>query len=146
LGGSVRRRRSTSSHRAQVRARRGRADLCLLAKVVGRDKLDGAVERCIAELLLGDPDAITATRRMVRRLSSTGLAERVRARDAGEAVLDAHPNYSRRGLATGASRCGNKNRCRSTLSNDSTSVSQVLARAQNAAAVSLRGSVILHRR
>jgi methylglutaconyl-CoA hydratase len=62
----------------------------LLAKVVRRDELDAAIERCIAELLLGDPDAVTATRRMVRRLSGTGLAERVRAAcDAGEAVLEA---------------------------------------------------------
>jgi riboflavin kinase / FMN adenylyltransferase len=77
----------------------------LLAEVVGRDELDAAVEHCIAELLLGDPDAVTATRRMVRRLSGTGLAERVRAaRDAGEAVLDAHPNYSRRGVASGGAR------------------------------------------
>jgi riboflavin kinase/FMN adenylyltransferase len=77
----------------------------LLAKIVGRDELDAAVEHCIAELLLGDPDAVTATRRMVQRLSGTGLAERVRAaRDAGEAVLDAHPNYSRRGLASGGVR------------------------------------------
>jgi hypothetical protein len=69
-------------------------------------------------LLLGDPNAVTAIRRMVRRLSGTGLAERVRAaRDAGESVLDAHPNYSRPGLATGGVRdVGNKNRCRSTLS------------------------------
>jgi methylglutaconyl-CoA hydratase len=50
----------------------------LLAKVVGRDELDAAVEHCIAELLLGDPDAIAATRRMIRRLSGTSLAERVR--------------------------------------------------------------------
>jgi methylglutaconyl-CoA hydratase len=90
----------------------------LVGRVVGRDELDGAVQHCISELLLGDSDAITATRRMVRRLSGIGLAERVRAaRDAGEAVLDAHPNYSRRGLATGGVRdVGNKNRCRSTLS------------------------------
>jgi riboflavin kinase/FMN adenylyltransferase len=74
----------------------------LLAKVVGRDELDAAVDQCIAELLLGDPDAVTATRRMVRRLSGTGLAERVRAaRDAVEVVLDAHPNYSRRGVVSG---------------------------------------------
>jgi len=51
----------------------------LLAKVVGRDKLDAAVEQCITQLLLGDPDAVTATRRIVRRLSGAGLAERVRA-------------------------------------------------------------------
>ncbi|HEY4024505.1 MAG TPA: enoyl-CoA hydratase-related protein [Pseudonocardiaceae bacterium] len=77
----------------------------LLAKVVGRDELDAAVEHCIAELLLGHPDAVTATRRMVRRLSGTGLAERVRAaRDAGEAVLDAHSNYSRRRPASGGAR------------------------------------------
>jgi methylglutaconyl-CoA hydratase len=68
----------------------------LLGRVVGRDELDGAVQHCISELLLGDSDAVTATRRMVRRLSGTGLAERMRAaRDAGEPVLDAHPNYNR---------------------------------------------------
>jgi methylglutaconyl-CoA hydratase len=62
----------------------------LLAKVVRRDELDAAVECCITELLLGHPDAVTATRRMVRRLSGTGLAERVRAAcDAGESVLEA---------------------------------------------------------
>jgi riboflavin kinase/FMN adenylyltransferase len=77
----------------------------LLAKVVGRDELDAAVEHCIAELLLGDPDAIAATRRMIRRLSGTGLAERVRAaRDVGEVVLDAHPSYSRRGVVSGGVR------------------------------------------
>jgi methylglutaconyl-CoA hydratase len=77
----------------------------LLAKAVGRDELDAAVEHCIAELLLGDPDAIAATRRMIRRLSGTGLAERVRAaRDVGEVVLDAHRNYSRRGVVSGGVR------------------------------------------
>src|SRR5258705_643846 len=39
----------------------------LVGRVVGRDELDGAVEHCIAELLLGDPDPVTASRRMVRR-------------------------------------------------------------------------------
>jgi methylglutaconyl-CoA hydratase len=52
----------------------------LLAKVVDRNELDTAVEQCIVELLLGDPDALTATRRMVRRLSGTGLAGRLPAR------------------------------------------------------------------
>jgi methylglutaconyl-CoA hydratase len=70
----------------------------LLAKVVGRDELDGTVEQCIAELLLGDTDAVTTTRRMVRRLSGTSLAERVRAaRDVSEAASRRPPERQQAG-------------------------------------------------
>lgn len=67
----------------------------LLAKVVGRDQLDAAVEDCIAELLLGDPDAITTTRRMVRRLAGTELAERVRIADSLVAQMNEDAGQSR---------------------------------------------------
>jgi methylglutaconyl-CoA hydratase len=62
----------------------------LLTKVVGRAELDVTIEECIDELLLGDPFALAATRRMVRRLSGAGLAQRVHAaRDAAEEARDA---------------------------------------------------------
>jgi methylglutaconyl-CoA hydratase len=62
----------------------------LLSEVVARDDLDANVERCIADLLLGDADALAATRRLVRQLSGPSLAERVRTlRAAGGSGADA---------------------------------------------------------
>jgi len=62
----------------------------LLSEVVARDDLDANVERCIADLLLGDADALAATRRLVRQLSGPTLAERVRTlRAAGGSGADA---------------------------------------------------------
>jgi riboflavin kinase / FMN adenylyltransferase len=72
----------------------------LLTAVVGRDDLDATLERYVAELLLGEPGAVAATRKLVRRLSVSSLAERMRvATAAGDAVMSRDPNYSPRGLA-----------------------------------------------
>ena len=54
----------------------------LLTAVVARDDLDATLERYVAELLLGHPSAVTATRRLVRSLSrhpvwTTGCAAQV---------------------------------------------------------------------
>jgi riboflavin kinase/FMN adenylyltransferase len=49
----------------------------LLTAVVARDDLDAAVERYLAELLLGRPGALTATRRLVRSLSPSSLQDRM---------------------------------------------------------------------
>jgi methylglutaconyl-CoA hydratase len=52
--------------------------LHLVAAVVDRDELDATVEARIADLLLGDYDALAATRRLVRQLSGSGIAERLK--------------------------------------------------------------------
>jgi methylglutaconyl-CoA hydratase len=49
--------------------------LHLVTAVVGRDELDAAVEARIAGLLLGDYDALAATRRLVRQLSGPPIAQ-----------------------------------------------------------------------
>jgi methylglutaconyl-CoA hydratase len=53
------------------------ARMQLLSEVVARHDLDSAVERCVADLLLGDADAVAATRRLVRQLSGPTLGERI---------------------------------------------------------------------
>lgn len=58
----------------------------LLAAVVPDDELDAAVEARIAELLLGDYDAVAATRRLVRHLCGPPLSEQLRAASALSAV------------------------------------------------------------
>jgi methylglutaconyl-CoA hydratase len=54
----------------------------LLAAVVPDDELDAAVEARVAELLLGDYDAVAATRRLVRQLCGRPLSEQLRAASA----------------------------------------------------------------
>ncbi|HYZ69932.1 MAG TPA: bifunctional riboflavin kinase/FAD synthetase [Mycobacterium sp.] len=77
----------------------------LLGSVVGRDDLDDTVERYVAELLLGDPGAVGATRRLVRLLSGSALAERLRvAAAAGDAAMSKQDGYSPRELARGGVR------------------------------------------
>jgi methylglutaconyl-CoA hydratase len=46
----------------------------LFTTVVDRDGLDAAIEAVIADLLAGDPVALAATRRLVRRLTPPSLA------------------------------------------------------------------------
>lgn len=76
------------------------ARMHLLSEVVTNDDLDVTVERCVADLLLGDADAVAATRRLVRQLSGPTLAERVQTlRAAGDSVMREQPSYTRRGLA-----------------------------------------------
>jgi riboflavin kinase/FMN adenylyltransferase len=52
--------------------------LHLVASVVARDELDAAVDVLITGLLQGDYSALGATRRLVRRLTGPGMAERLR--------------------------------------------------------------------
>jgi methylglutaconyl-CoA hydratase len=54
------------------------SQLRLIASVVARDELDAAVEAVLTDLLLGDRAALRATRRLVRRLTPPGMAERLR--------------------------------------------------------------------
>lgn len=49
----------------------------LFSAMAARSELDTAIEATIADLLLGDYDAIAATRRLVRRISGRGMAERL---------------------------------------------------------------------
>lgn len=51
----------------------------LVARVVERDQLDATVESILAELLLGDPAAMTTTRRVVRGMTQPDLPELLRA-------------------------------------------------------------------
>jgi methylglutaconyl-CoA hydratase len=51
--------------------------LHLVTAVVERDELDAAIEARIADLLLGDYDALAATRLLVRQLSGQAIAERL---------------------------------------------------------------------
>jgi methylglutaconyl-CoA hydratase len=68
--------------------------LHLFSAVVERDELDAAVERRIADLLLGNHDAIAATRRLVRQLSGPGMAERLEiVRSAAEAEERRYDGY-----------------------------------------------------
>lgn len=48
----------------------------LLTAVVARGDLDSTLERYVAELLLGHPGAVNATRRLVRGLSGSSLDDR----------------------------------------------------------------------
>ena len=54
------------------------ARLHLVAAVVPRADLDPAVDAVVADLLQGDRAALAATRRLVRRLSGSTMAERLR--------------------------------------------------------------------
>jgi riboflavin kinase/FMN adenylyltransferase len=77
----------------------------LLTAVVGRDDLDATLERYVAELLLGDPRAVAATRKLVRGLLGSSLSERMRiASAAGDAVSSTNTNHNRRGLASAGVR------------------------------------------
>ncbi|MFZ3295852.1 MAG: bifunctional riboflavin kinase/FAD synthetase [Mycobacterium sp.] len=72
----------------------------LLSAVVERAVLDDTVEARISELLLGDYDALAATRRLARQLSGPSMAQRLEAvRAAAEAETTGRDGYQRRGLA-----------------------------------------------
>jgi methylglutaconyl-CoA hydratase len=58
----------------------------LVARVVEREQLGAALEGLVSDLLLGDDSAIATTRRIVRRLTSPTMAERLRAVGAGRAL------------------------------------------------------------
>ena len=77
----------------------------LLSAVVERAVLDDTVEARISELLLGDYDALAATRRLARQLSGPSMAQRLEAvRAAAEAETTGRDGYQRRGLARGPVR------------------------------------------
>jgi len=77
----------------------------LLSAVVERSVLDETVERRVAELLLGDYDALAATRRLARQLSGPPMAQRLQAvRAATEAETTGQEGYRRRGVAVGPVR------------------------------------------
>jgi len=82
------------------------ADLMhLLSAVVERPMLDETVEARVAELLLGDYDALSVTRRLTRALSGPSMAQRLQAvRAAAEAETPGRDGYQRRGLARGPVR------------------------------------------
>jgi riboflavin kinase / FMN adenylyltransferase len=77
----------------------------LLSAVVERSVLDETVEARIAELLLGDYDALAATRRLARQLSGSSMAQRLQAvRAATAAETTGRDGYQRRGVARGPVR------------------------------------------
>jgi riboflavin kinase/FMN adenylyltransferase len=77
----------------------------LLSAVVETSVLDETVEARVAELLLGDYDALAATRRLARQLSGPPMAQRLQAvRAAAEAETTGRDGYQRRGLAVGPVR------------------------------------------
>jgi enoyl-CoA hydratase/carnithine racemase len=77
----------------------------LLSAVVERSLLDETVEARVAELLLGDYDALAATRRLARQLSGPPMAQRLQAvRAATEAETTGQDGYRRRGVAAGPVR------------------------------------------
>jgi enoyl-CoA hydratase/carnithine racemase len=71
--------------------RLGAAEACglhLIAAVVPRDDLDAGVGAVIADLLQGDRAALGATRRLVRRLTGAGMADRLRIARAAESATE----------------------------------------------------------
>jgi riboflavin kinase / FMN adenylyltransferase len=80
----------------------------LLSGVVERSVLDETVEARVAELLLGDYDALAATRRLARQLSGSSMAQRLQAVraavDAEAAETTGRDGYQRRGVAQGPVR------------------------------------------
>ena len=77
----------------------------LLSAVVESSVLDETVEARVAELLLGDYDALAATRRLARQLSGPPMAQRLQAvRAATEAETTGQDGYRRRAVAVGPVR------------------------------------------
>ncbi len=77
----------------------------LLNDVVDRDGLDAAVEARVADLLLGDADAVALTRRLVHQLTGPSITERLAtARAAGQEQYERSGGYVSRRLASGGVR------------------------------------------
>jgi riboflavin kinase/FMN adenylyltransferase len=77
----------------------------LMTEIVDREALDTAVEAKLSDLLLGDADAIAATRQLVRQLTRPDMAERLETvRAAAEAQLQRSDGYVSRGVAPGGVR------------------------------------------
>jgi enoyl-CoA hydratase len=68
--------------------------LHLFTSIVPREELDAAVEARITDLLCGDYNALAVTRRLVRRLSLPGLAERLKIARAEQARATDGPRGS----------------------------------------------------
>ncbi|QRP42841.1 bifunctional riboflavin kinase/FAD synthetase [Amycolatopsis sp. FDAARGOS 1241] len=78
------------------------ARMHLVTGVVDRAALDAAVEGKVADVLLGDADAIAATRRLVHELSGPPLPELLAiARRAAESESQRYDGFVSRGLARG---------------------------------------------
>jgi riboflavin kinase/FMN adenylyltransferase len=81
------------------------ARLNLVTEIVERDALEAAVEAKVVDLLLGDADAVAATRRLVRNLYGATLPERLRiVHEAAEVESQRYDGYVSRGVAQGGVR------------------------------------------